>query len=302
MYSKLFALLLIFLLPDLAQAQNQNYKVITTDGTVLIGELISEDEISVTIRTDTLGEVTIARENIRSMERIEEDRYIDGRYWHPSAQPTRYFFAPNAYSIKKGTGYYQNTILIFNNYHHGISDRFSLGGGIAPFFLFGADSSPVWLMPKYSFKSERENTVKFAVGAMIGGFIPPGGANSGRSASILYGMVTIGEQDKNISIGTGLGFQGRNFSSRPVLNLNMIHRISPRSYLVSENYIFWYKETVYNGFTETGNRYRGTGLISAGYRFAPENFAYDFFLVRPLENAGPLLAIPMIGVNIPTGR
>ena len=302
MYSKLLALLLLFLLPELIQAQNQNYRVVTTEGTVLIGSLISEDETSITLKTDLLGEVTIARVNIRSVVKIEDDRYLDGQYWHPSAQPTRYFFAPNAYSVKKGTGYYQNTLLFFNNYHHGISDRFSLGGGIAPFFLFGADASPVWLMPKYSFKSNRESTVQFAAGAMIGGFIPPGGANSGSSASILYGMVTLGEQDKNISIGTGIGFQGGNFSSRPVLNLNMIRRISPRSYLVSESYIFWYKETEYNGFTETGERYEGTGMISFGYRFAPENFAFDFFMVRPLEDTGSLLAIPMIGVHIPTGR
>lgn len=278
-------LLLVFVsfsFPKTAQAQQEQlYRIETTDGNVFIGTLISEDDEEVVLKTETLGEITIKRENIRKMELLDPDRQRDGAYWHKNPQSTRYFFAPNAIGLKKGKGYYQNTWILFNNVNYGISDNFSIGGGIVPLFLFGSVATPFWILPKVSVPLANNN-IHLAAGAMIGGVI---GEDTGGGGGVLYGATTFGNTDRNLTAGIGYGYAGGDISNTPVLNISGITRVSQTVYLISENYMF--PGTDFNG------------LISFGARWAPENFAVDFALVRPLEEAGGLIGIPWLGVTIP---
>lgn len=277
------ACLLLILLsigyPSITQAQQEDqYRVETVDGNVFIGTLVSEDEGKVVILTESLGEITIKRENIRSMERLRE-----GNYWFENPQSTRYFFAPNAIGLKKGKGYYQNTWIFFSNVNYGISNNFSIGGGMIPIFLFGVSGTPIWVLPKVSLPLANDN-IHLAAGAMIGGVI---GADS-EGGGILYGTSTFGNSDRNLTFGVGYGYSGGDISNSPVLNISGIARVSPKMYLISENYFF--PQTDFNG------------LASLGIRWAPENFAVDFALVRPLEGLGSFIGIPWLGVAIPFGE
>lgn len=277
-------LLLLFLSFGFTEAawaqQEDQYRIVTTDGNVFTGTLISEDDEKVVLKTETLGEITIKRENIRKMERLDSSRQRDGSYWFANPQSTRYFFAPNAIGLKKGKGYYQNTWVLFNNINYGISDNVSIGGGIVPLFLFGSVGTPLWFLPKISVPLA-DNNIHLAAGAMIGGVVGEGSGGGG----LLYGATTFGNTDRNLTAGIGYGYAGGDISNTPVLNISGITRVSQTVYLISENYVF--PGTDFNG------------LISFGARWAPENFAVDFALVRPLEEAGGLIGIPWIGVTIP---
>lgn len=271
-------------LAQASEAESQKiYKVVTTDGNTFTGSLISEDDESILLSTEAHGEISIQKSNIRSMDQLDPNRMRDGEYWFDSPQPTRYFFAPNAIGLKKGRGYYQNTWIFFNNANYGITDHFSLGGGTIPFFLLGASSSPVWLQPKLSLPLTDSN-IHFSAGALIGGIV---GSDSG-VGSLLYGTSTIGDTDRNLTLGLGYGFADGELTSTPMVNLSGAIRTSESIYLITENYLF------------PGTDFAGIG--SFGGRWVTEKFALDFALVRPLEGAGSLIGIPWLGFSIPFGK
>ncbi|HET8866249.1 MAG TPA: hypothetical protein VFM80_11175 [Gracilimonas sp.] len=270
-----------------AQAQlepGEMYRVVTTDGNTFIGTLVSENEDEIVIKTENLGQVTIIRSNIRSIEEINENNLRDGEYWHDNPQSTRYLFSTNALGLEKGEGYYQNTWIFFNNVNFGITNNFSLGGGLVPTFLFGNSYVPVWIMPKVSIPISRES-FHIAAGGLFGGVI--GESNSG--IGLAYGVATVGNRDSNFSFGLGYGYADGKWADIPLINLSGMHRMSKNTYLITENYFV----------TADGSTY---GLISAAFRWAPENFAVDFGLIRPTDIGGEFIGVPWLGVTIPIGR
>lgn len=259
------------------------YRIVTTDGSTFVGNLISETEESVTLRTESAGDITISRKNIKEMTLIDETRMRDDNYWHENPQSTRYLFASNALGIKKGEGYYQNTWIMFNNVNYGITNNFSIGAGMIPTFLFGVSATPFWIMPKLSIPVASD-MLHFSAGALIGGVL----GEDGGSAGLLYGTSTVGNTDKNLSLGLGYAYGGGEISSTPLVNISGMYRTGKSIYLVSENYFA----------PGTG----ANGLVSFGVRWAPENFAVDFALLRPLEELGSFVGIPWLGLTIPFGR
>lgn len=274
--------------PGLLHAQEttpekQMYRVETTDGQVVVGTLVSKTEQEVVLEARELGEVTIQRENIESLEELPPDRFRDGEYWFQNPQSTRYLFAPNALGIPKGEGYYQNTWIFFNNVNYGVSENFSVGGGTVPVFLFGADAFPFWFLPKLSISTPQEN-LHLAGGAVLGGVL---GAGDGGGAGLLYGSATVGDRDHNATVGLGYGYADGGLADRPAINISGMTRVGRTTYLVSENYFFPGVENA--------------SLISFGVRWAPKNFALDFALVRPLDAEG-IVGIPWLGVTVPFGQ
>lgn len=259
--------------------EEQLYRVEMNTGEVLVGTIVSEDDEEVVLRTEQLGEVTFKRANIESIEKVDPGRIRDGEYWFPNPQSTRYLFAPNAIGIPKGKGYYQNTWVLFNNVNYGVSNNFSIGAGTVPIFLFGAEALPLWVLPKVSVSTPQQN-LHVAGGALLGGVVGEGGGGLG----LLYGNATVGSRDHNATIGLGYGYVGDEISDTPAVNISGMTRIGKKTYLISENYFF-----------------PDAGVVSLGLRWAPENFALDVALFRPLEDTGGLVAWPWLGVTVPFG-
>ena len=280
----IFSFALIFVITSSAYAQQSDlYRVETTDGNTFVGQLISETDEAITILTESAGEITISRKNIRKMTLLENDQMREDGYWHDNPQSTRYLFAPNAIGLRKGEGYYQNTWILFNNVNYGITNNFSLGAGTVPLFLFGSSSTPFWIMPKLSIPVAND-LVHLSAGALIGGVI---GEEDG-SGGLLYGTGTVGDTNKNLTLGLGYAYGGGEISSTPVVNISGMYRTGQSIYFISENYFI--------PDTDAG------GLVSFGVRWAPENFAVDFALLRPLEDFGGFVGLPWLGLTIPFGR
>lgn len=259
------------------------YRVETTDGNVFIGTLVAEDDQEVVLATERLGTITIARADIERMMAIEPDRFRDGEYWFANPQSTRYFFAPNAIGLPSGGGYYQNTWIFLNNVNVGISNNVSIGAGTVPIFLLGASAFPFWLLPKVSASIPNSN-VHLAAGAVVGGVL---GEESG-GAGLVYGVSTLGTRDTNLTVGLGYGYAGSEWSSTPALTLGGMARVGRTAYLITENYVFPGSDVA--------------GIISFGFRWAPEHFAVDFGLVRPLDVEDGFIGVPWLGVTIPFGQ
>lgn len=270
--------------PDMVFGQDSTqYRVVTNDGNTFIGTLVSENDQEIVMDTENLGRLTIKRSNIKSMQEVDPDRIRDGEYWHENPQSTRYLFSTNAFGLRKGEGYYQNTWVFFNNVNFGITDNVSLGGGMVPTFLFGTGSFPVWLMPKLSIPVAKES-LNIAAGGLFGGII---GENTG--LGLVYGTATVGNRDNNLSFGIGYGYADGSWADIPLININGMYRFSKNMFFISENYFV----------TSDGET---LGLISAALRWAPKNFSVDFGLVRPTDLGGEFIGVPWLGVAIPLGK
>ena len=285
----LFFLLSVLLLIGsltVAHAQEsvgETVRVTTTEGNILIGVIEQQNEERMIIRVKDIGEVTIQRSNISNIEVIHPDRIRNGSYWFENPHGTRYFFAPNAIGLRKGSGYYQNAWIFFNNVNYGVSNNFSIGAGLIPGFLFGGglDATPLWILPKLSIPVSGDN-FHLGVGAMIGGVVGSG------SGALFYGSGTVGSTDKTLTIGLGYGASGGDISSTPLVNISGMYRAKRTIYMLGELYFL-------PGID-------GSGLTLLGARWAPENFAVDFGLILPLADTGGFISIPWLGVSIPFGN
>jgi hypothetical protein len=257
----------------------------TVDGNNFMGEIIKEDPLSIVLKTQSLGIITISRSNIRSLKEIDNSIIKDGVLWFENPQATRYFWAPNGFGLKKGEGYYQNIYVLWNQFAYGVTDNFSIGGGVIPLFLFSAGITPVFITPKFSIPIQKDK-INIGGGALIGTVL----GESGTSFGIVYGLTTFGTRDNNVSLSLGYGFAGEEWAQSPLINISGMFRLSSRFYFLTENY-----------FINIGGE--GIGEIGLGGRWIINKAALDFIFAIPVvPDMGTFIAIPLIGFTIPFGN
>ncbi|MFK7808772.1 MAG: hypothetical protein AB8F74_13295 [Saprospiraceae bacterium] len=275
------------------------------DGASFIGELVAEESDHLIIKTASLGEITIDKEKVDSYEMLSSQSYVNGVYYHKTANSSRNIFAPTGYGLKKGEGYYQNFMIVVNQISYGITDYFSMGVGfefvsiLAGANSFGDDggtgpSLPAFMItPKFSIPI-KENKWNIGIGALALN-IPD--SDNLFDVGALYGVSTWGSENSNFTVGVGIGYTEDRISDRPLFTLSANHRLSKRIALVTENWIMAEEgETL--TFNSIGARYLGDkvsvdfALVGAGY-FGGE------FNDEPEYGISP---IPLLGLTIPFGE
>jgi hypothetical protein len=259
-------------------------RIETIDGNEFIGEIVNQDSLRVFLKTSNLGEIGILKSNIKSQEKVNIQLYKSGKLWFSNPQSTRYFWSPNGYGLKKGEGYYQNIWVLWNQFSYGVSDNFSIGGGVIPLFLFGGGPTPVFLTPKISIPIEKDR-FNIGGGLLLGTVL----GESETGFGILYGLSTFGSPDNNVTLGLGYGFAGGEWASSPLININGMFRVGSRGYFITENY-----------YISSGGE--SAVIISLGGRWIIKKAALDFGLVIPVADIGEFIAIPWLGFTIPFGK
>jgi len=274
----LCALLAVSSVDVFAQVDNQQFsipgpselsliKMKGESGTTYVGTIIERSDREISILTDANTKIQILLVNIQDIRAIPKSQIHNGEYWYPNPNETRYLYAPSAFNLKKGEGYYQNTYLFINTFNYGITDNFSMGIGFEFFSTFASlgdsDFNPIFfLTPKYS--TQISENVRVGVGVLYGNLTSYiGGFGVG------YGLVTYGNPEHNATLGLGFGFFDGNFRSDPVITLSGMTRLSRRISLVTENWFF------------PADVYRG--IISYGIRFFGETMSVDLALVNNEE-------------------
>ncbi|MEZ5105374.1 MAG: hypothetical protein R2757_12820 [Draconibacterium sp.] len=288
MKTKLFLIILFLQIVFAVSAQTTSDTVLvrieTLDGNEFIGTIVSEDNERVVLKTENFGEINILQTNIKSKKEIQVQQIKDGKLWFTNPQSTRYFWAPNAYGLKKGEGYYQNIWVLWNQFAYGLTDNFSIGGGVIPLFLFGGAPTPVFATAKFSTPAVKEK-FNISVGAIAGTVL--GESNTG--IGMVYGLGTLGSHDSNVTFGVGYGFSGEGFGSTPAINFSGMFRVSSRSYFITENYLI-----VADG--------EAAGFISLGGRSIIKKVAFDYGLFIPASpGMDTFIALPWLGFTIPFG-
>lgn len=262
----------------------RTYRIETSDGNIFTGSIISEDSVIVLLKTEEYGRITLFQKRIISRNELKNITQVEGRIWLPNPQSARYFWAPNGYGLEKGSAYYQNIWVFYNQVSVSGSDNFSMGAGLLPLFLFGGAPTPVFIVPKFSIPVVQDK-LNIGTGAFLGAVLGEDAFGFG----LLYETTTIGSRDRNTSLGLAWGFASGEFMEKPIINLSTMIRTGPTGYFISENYYIP---------VEDGSVF----VISAGGRSIIRNISLDYSLWIPLSGQiEEFVAIPFLGVAIPIG-
>lgn len=194
------------------------------NGDEYVGQILQRDSALIVIRTE-IGDLNLISSKVSS---IEEYGYA-GKFRFPNPHDSRYFFGPSGIPVKEGKGYYQNVLVTFNFVNYGMTKNISIGGGFE--FISTMLGNPIWfLTPKVGF----DITDNFHAG---GGFIMAGFGLEG-TATLAYGVATIGDTETNLSFGAGYGLANGEFSPYPAIMMSGTNRVGNSISLLTENYVF----------------------------------------------------------------
>lgn len=286
----IFAMITLVMSPELlGQAESLQQGIAAPDqislikikgdaGLTYVGTIIERNDKEIILLTEGKTKVHIPIETIQDIRSIPSSHFHDGEYWFPNPNETRYLYAPSAFNLKKGEGYYQNTYLFINSFNYGFTDNFSFGVGfefLSTFGSFGGDFNPIFfLTPKYSMQVSENLRVGIGVlygnvSDLVGGF------------GVGYGLATYGNPEHNATLGLGFGFFDGDFSTDPVITISGMTRISRRISLVTENWFF------------PADVYRG--ILTYGIRFFGESMSVDLALINNTDIATAFpIGIPYI--------
>ena len=116
---------------------------------------------------------------------------------------------PHGIPLRKGEGYFADFWIFLLSTAVGVTDRFTIGGGMTLIPGLAVENNVFYLLPKYTVV-DRPN-LKFAVGALaahLGVNDDAFGSEGSRSLGVLYGVTTTGSRDSNLSLGAGWGYSG----------------------------------------------------------------------------------------------
>jgi hypothetical protein len=262
--------LFFLLIPLLLQAQVQQdslsvdssrteiVKIELKDGSVLIGEILSETNDVIVIQTKSGIKSEIAKVEI-AKRKVVTDSMVKGQVWDSDPNKTRLFFAPTGRALNKGEGYFAIYELFFPFVAFGVTDNFTLAGGMSLFP--GADDQLLYIAPKYTFLNKSNMDLSAGVLYMR---IP----EVSEGAGIAYGVGSFGSNDNAVTVGLGYGFAGGDLADNPMLTLGGELRVGRYVKLISENWFFLGEDF---------------GLVSGGLRFFGEKMAGDFGFIVPTE-------------------
>jgi len=244
------------------------------EGSAYYGKLKENRNDTLVLIIQDLGAVKIPYSKILKAERLEYMTIRNGKYWFPTPLPGRYFFSPSAFSLKPGEGYYQNTLLMLNSFNVGVTKWLSLGGGFEIITTIGSITAGYF---KPTFFLTPKIGCKIAKNLRLGaGVIYIQLAGDEFQLGTVYGVVTYGNTDNNISGGVGWGYSKTRksdleFQHNPMITLCATARLARKTAVVTEN---WFIPYTSNGSLAYG------AIYSYGLRFFGETLSVDLAFIN----------------------
>ena len=253
-------------------------RIVLRDGSEMIGRITSIGPTSVQFES-SIGVTTIPTDAIVEVKEERGGKVLGGRYYFPNPNSTRLIFAPTGRMLPKGEGYFSDYWIFFPGFAAGLSDRVTIGGGMTIFPGVNLADQVLYFTPKVGVVQSQ--TFNAAVGALMIS-VPEDGFEDGtsrNSAGLLYGVGTWGGLDNSFTAGLGYGYANGDLASNPAIVLGGETRSSPRTSLVTENYIL-----------PGGNM-----MFSGGIRFMGRGLALDFALVAFAGEGEGFCCAPFLG-------
>ena len=266
----------------------------TVDGLIITGNIFSQDNIYLKLKTNSAGIITIEKSKIKSVENgsilsdvpeIEENKL--------KQYSSKYFLGGSAYNLNRGEAYYANTGIFFNEINYGISNNFSIGVGLIPLFLFNGAPTPIWGKAKLSYPLV-ENKINISGGLMAGSIFSNDEIEDIGLIGAFYGIVTFGSKDKNVSIGLNYAF-GDNELSPPIFTISGKAKISNKTFLISDNFLY---------IDNSGYQNENSLISILGARTLFSGIALDYGGIIPIGDTlfEGVFIYPYLGIKIGIGR
>ncbi|GAA5024362.1 hypothetical protein GCM10011506_07940 [Marivirga lumbricoides] len=251
-------------------------------GEVYKGYFIAQNKDFLEIENETVGKITIATNQIKSIESDDSKGKAKMILELDELKPinsAKYFFGSAGFNFEKGGDYLSNNVM---TYHRGISENFSIGVGTSLFTLvLGA---PIFYVnPHYTYSFQENIHFKAGMDAFIGF-----GEGEAAAAGFLNTGLTLGNPDINI---TGTIYYGAvsdvGFVDQPAFSVAGLARISKKLSLISENLIFSDIDS------------EGYFIGSYGIRYMTINGSYDLFFINNRDIAEVfVVGFPGIGFTL----
>lgn len=247
---------------------NKDYTFKMSNGRKYYGLAVNQNQSVITIKTETLGEMKLMTSSIVDFASGDKAVGSDTEvYDHAS----RYLLAPSAIPLRKGEGYYQNIYVLMNGVQYGVTDNFSVGGGIiAPIGFFATAKYGVKMGPK----------VHVAAGGMFVTTL----FGMGYGVGCGFGSLTYGNRGTNFTVTAGYGAIGGGgdwaMTQRPILNISGMLKLSEGVSLVTENWLIPTRQYNYNynystGYGEPTVTHTYKPQVSAGIRLGAGHHSFD---------------------------
>ncbi len=236
------------------------YSFMMSNGRSYRGTVVSQNETVITITTESLGEIKLMVANITDFSTGSASLQTSGDSYDHA---TRYLFAPSAIPLRKGEGYYQNIMVLMSGAQYGVSDNFSIGGGVlVPIGFFGT--------MKYG-KQVGKNAYVAGGGMVVTTFMGLGfGVGCG------FGSFTYGNRGTNFTVTGGFGGVASdgdwNVTKRPIVNISGMLKVTDGFSIVTENWLIPSRR--YNYPTRTYSTSYNPQL-SLGFRIGSGKHSFD---------------------------
>ena len=217
----------------------------------------------------------------------------DKSSWTPNPNPSKYFLGPTAIPMEKGTGYYQNSYILFNEAYYGFTNWFSLGVGFEFLSTFITMANPpfrpiILANPKVAFKlGDRfyAGVSGLYINATV--FNDKNTAKMEGTFGVVMGQVTYGTTENNLTAGIAYGYTWDGVADKPVFTLGGTWRVARRMALASENYIV----------PQSGGSFYPVFMY--GMRFIGEKMCFDLAFINTTDLvSADIIGIPYIGFTI----
>lgn len=262
-----------FRIPDSTKVQ----MITLTDGSTLVGKIVEVGDTEIKFE-GAFGQSTIRKDRIRQIKEVDKSRIRSGKHWFPDPNRSRLFLWPTGRTLDKGQGYFGDIYLFLPSVAYGVTNNFSVEGGLSLFPGLNPSEQLMYLVPKLGFKLAP--LVDASVAAIV--FRVPTVFDNHNSVTVglLCGTGTIGSEDYNLSVGLGYGFADGRLADKPAVMVGGELRIARRLALMSEN---WMSPGV------------DDALVSYGFRFLGERMAVDLALFNVLGAGAIFPGVPFVG-------
>lgn len=242
----------------------KKYTFRMSNGNSYTGIIVQQNATVLTVNVESVGEVFLSLANILDFGTGEiSGQQAQQTFDHAS----RYLLAPSAIPLKKGEGYYQNVMILMSGAQYGITDNFSVGGGvIVPIGFFAT--------AKYGVRAGDHFHVA-AGGMLVSTFI---GGSFGVGCG--FGSITYGNRGSNLTFTAGYGGVGAGgdwaITKRPILNISGMLKITEGFSLVTENWLIPQRKYTYNpNYSDQTVTNTYSPQYSFGFRIGAGKHSFD---------------------------
>jgi hypothetical protein len=239
------------------------------DGNDVTGFIMSQDSISIVLKTKSKIVMTLPKNQIVKISRPKID-YINGDYFEQDANDARLFLAPTARPIRPNSLLISDVEVFFPMVGFGIANIFSVMGGVS--LLPYTKEQLVYINAKVT-----PLHIKYL--DVSAGFIYMNFTSNAEGLKIGYSGATIGTNRYSFSTGIGIAFE-KNSSQSPLFIIGGDVLITSGNKFILENWIFTYKEApviTFFGARTFGPNFSGDfGLIKIWDKYT-SNSGWPFF-------------------------